>query len=314
MKVTAIICTYNRWQTLRRALESVAASKLPAEWTWDALVVDNNSTDQTREVVAEFCRQDPERFRYLFEARPGKSNALNAGIQHARGEILAFVDDDVTVEPTWLANLTAVFADDSWAGAGGPILPPVGFARPEWLSPTGKHLLAPFALFNPRPNPGELDEPPWGTNMAFRRSMFEKYGGFRADLGPSPGSGVRNEDTEFGRRLLAAGERIFYAPSAVVYHSVPEERLQQRYHLAWWSAHGRADVREFGIPPGICLFGIPLHLFGRVIILSFRWMLTLGPSRRFAFKRSLWCTFGAIKECFQQSRRPNAQHKPNPCA
>lgn len=302
MKVTVILCTYNRCRSLVRALESVAASELPDSVKWDVLVVDNSSPDQTREVVADFCRRHPGRFRYLFEPKPGKSHALNSGIREGGGDVLAFMDDDVTVEPTWLARLTSVFREGNCAGVGGPILPQSGFKPPPWLSPSGKHLLAPFALFSPQTDPGELAEPPWGTNMAFRRTVFEKYGGFRTDLGPSPGSEIRNEDTEFGRRLLAAGERLFYVPSAVVYHPVPEKRLQKEYHLAWWFAKGRADMREFGVPAGKArLRGIPLYLFGRAIMLTLRWSLAFGFSRRFGFKLKLWTTLGAIRECFRES-------------
>jgi GT2 family glycosyltransferase len=274
---------------------------------WEVLVVDNKSTDETREVVQEFSRQYPGQFRYQFEARQGKSHALNAGVREARGEILAFLDDDVTVEPAWLANLTGILHDERWAGAGGRILPESGFKLPPWISPSALHLLAPFAHFNPGSDPGELAEPPWGTNMAFRKTMFEKYGGFRTDLGPCPGSEIRNEDTEFGRRLLAAGEHLSYVPSAVVYHPVSEVRLQKQYHLAWWFAKGRADVREFGVPADPArLLGIPLHLFGRAIVQTLRWNVAFDSSRRFASKRSLWTTLGAMTECFRESRDSTA--------
>ena len=109
MKVTVILCTYNRCGSLVRALESVAASQLPPSVEWEVLVVDNNSTDQTREVVADFARRHAGRFRYVFEARQGQSHARNAGIQEAAGDVLAFTDDDIRVEPTWLAKLSAVF-------------------------------------------------------------------------------------------------------------------------------------------------------------------------------------------------------------
>src|SRR5690349_7477494 len=97
--------------------------KLSESVEWEVLVVDNNSSDQTREVVDEFCRRYPGRFRYLFESRPGKSCALNAGVREARGAVVAFMDDDVTVEPTWLQELTAALHNGQWAGAGGRILP-----------------------------------------------------------------------------------------------------------------------------------------------------------------------------------------------
>src|SRR5271154_1837494 len=106
MKVTVILCTYNRCRVLAKALDSLALSELPDSADWEVLVVDNNSTDQTKAVVQEYGRLHPGRFRYHFEPHPGKSYALNTGIREARGEIFAFIDDDVTVEPTWLENLT----------------------------------------------------------------------------------------------------------------------------------------------------------------------------------------------------------------
>src|SRR5208283_4613883 len=121
MHVSVILCTYNRCRLLPTALNSLALSRVPAELAWEVLVVDNNSRDGTREVVEHFCRQHPGRFRYLLEAELGKSHALNAAIREARGGILAFVDDDVRVEPAWLANLTAPLCDGSWVGAGGRI-------------------------------------------------------------------------------------------------------------------------------------------------------------------------------------------------
>lgn len=101
MKITVILCTYNRCRSLAKALESVAASQVPASVDWEVLVVDNNSGDQTRQVVENFSTRSPDRFRYLFEPKPGKSHALNSGIRESSGENLVFMDDDVTVEPTW---------------------------------------------------------------------------------------------------------------------------------------------------------------------------------------------------------------------
>lgn len=111
MNITVILCTYNRCESLAKALESAAALRLPESVEWEVLVVDNNSTDQTREVVEAFCRRHTGRFRYLFERQQGKSYALNAGIREAGGNVLAFTDEDVTVEPPWLKNLTAALHD-----------------------------------------------------------------------------------------------------------------------------------------------------------------------------------------------------------
>src|SRR5215469_9996100 len=196
MNITIILCTYNRCECLAKTLDSTAALRLPESVEWEVLVVDNNSTDRTGEVVEAFCCRYPGRFRYLFEPRQGKSYALNAGIREARGDVLAFMDDDVTVESSWLQNLISPLKDMNRAGSGGRILPQPGFAPPPWLALDGPDNMGGIlALFNLGDGPGPLDQSPFGTNMAFRRSVFEKYGGFRTDLGPRPGSEIRNEDT-----------------------------------------------------------------------------------------------------------------------
>ena len=232
MNLTVIIVTYNRCQSLAKTLESVAGSSLPESVEWEVLVVDNNSTDQTRQVVEDFRFSYPGRFRYLREPNPGKSYGLNAGILASRGDILAFIDDDVTVESTWLQNLTAILLSGEWAGAGGRILLERNFTPPRWLALDGPwNMGGMLAGFDLGDKAGELHEAPYGTNMAFHKKMFEKYGLFRTDLGPSPNREIPrpNEDTEFGRRLIAAGERLYYEPSAVVHHPVPQERLKREY-------------------------------------------------------------------------------------
>jgi len=299
MKISVILCTYNRCQSLEKALGSVAASVLPDSIDWEVVVVNNNSHDQTPEVVEEFIRRHPGRFQYLFEGRQGKSYALNTGIREARGDVLAFMDDDVTVEPTWLQNLTAALENCEWAGAGGRILPDWPVEPPVWF-PERWYGLAPLVMFDLGSKAGPLTDPPFGTNMAFCRVMFEKHGNFRTDLGPRPNSEIRSEDTEFGRRLLLAGERIRYEPTAVVHHSVPQNRLQKQFFLTWWFDKGRADIREAGVPVDTRRFvsGIPLHLFRRVVVGSLRWMVTLDPSRRFSRRLTVWLLAGMIAECY----------------
>lgn len=311
MNITVILCTYNRCQSLAKALDSVAKSDLPESVEWEVLVVDNNSRDQTRHVVEDFRHRRPGRFRYLFEPQPGKSYALNAGIREARGEILAFMDDDVSVEATWLRNLTAALDNGKWAGAGGPILPELTFSPPRWLPLQDRYGLAPLALFDLGPQAGPLTEPPFGTNMTFQKRMFDKYGGFRTDLGPQPGSEIRGEDSEFGARLLAAGECLRYEPSAVVYHSVPESRLTKKYFLAWWFDKGRAELRAPGIPPETRHFvaGVPLIFVRRLAAWTLRWMVAFGPAKRFSSRLKAWYLAGQITESYRQRRHARQGQK-----
>lgn len=303
MKVTVILCTYNRCQSLQKALTSAAAMVLPESVEWEILIVDNNSNDQTRETVEDFISRYPGRFRYLFEPQPGKSHALNAGIRDSRADVLAFMDDDVVVHEDWLNKLTAPLRNGEWVGTGGRILPNWSCPAPRWLKPNGARAAGPLVSFHPMEQAGEMFEAPIGTNMAFRGEMFEKYGNFRTDLGPRPGTELRNEDTEFGERLLAAGERLRYEPSAMVYHPVTETRLKKEYFLAWWLNKGEANIRQFGVRPGTKyrIAGIPLYLVRRFARWTLKWMLSVDSAERFSNKLSAWENLGEIRECYRES-------------
>jgi glucosyl-dolichyl phosphate glucuronosyltransferase len=316
MNITVLLCTYNRCASLPKALDSVARQVLPESVTWEVIVVDNNSTDQTRAVVEDFCRKYPGRFRYLFEGQQGLSRARNAGIREASGEIIAFMDDDVTVEPGWLQNLTGSLHSGEWVGAGGPVRPPVEFTPPRWLTLGGEmDLGGALALIDFGKVPCELKAPPYGTNMAFRRSMFAKYGTFRPDLGRCGSGLLSNEDTEFGRRLLATGEHLRYEPLAVVHHPVPEQRLRKKYFRNWWFDYGRARVIERGTSSAI--LGIPRKFFslGSLVlrylsVRALRWVITLNPQRRFYKECQVWLTLGEIAQTFRQSSKTmNASQK-----
>jgi glucosyl-dolichyl phosphate glucuronosyltransferase len=311
MKITAILCTYNRCESLAKALDSLAASMLPEDTEWEILVVDNNSNDQTRAVTETFCQRYPGHFRYLFEPHRGKSYALNSGICESSGDVLAFVDDDVSVEPAWLYNLTSVLHDGEWAGSGGRILPAPGYLPPRWLALDGPLSLlgALCAYCNPGDLPGELKDPPYGTNMAFRKEMFDRYGHFRTDLGPRPGSEMRCEDTEFGRRLMAGGERLRYVPSAVVYHEIHENRAHKEFFLAWWFEFGRGTVRE---NERNLTAGQIFKVLGRALLTALGWILSFDPQRRFYCKGQVWFAAGKLVEARRQGKLSEYKLKRQP--
>jgi glucosyl-dolichyl phosphate glucuronosyltransferase len=314
MKISVIVCTYNRCHSLAKALASVAASDIPESVEWEVLIVDNNSEDRTKDVAEEFCRAHPGRFRYFFEPRQGKSFALNTGLCEASGDAIAFMDDDVTVEPCWLQNLTAPLQERLYMGAGGRICPPEELSLPPWLSLQGPCSLAGvLALFDRGDDPFELADPPYGTNMAFRREAFEKYGPFRTDLGPSAGSEIRGEDTEFCLRLMKAGVPLLYVPNAVVHHAVPKKRLKKSYFRSWYFDYGRAFIRtrerraDLWIIPRP-LIGIINHLFVMLPMQVIRWMLTLKPKERFFAMLRMWMIAGETTEIYNQMIR--RRHSP----
>jgi glycosyltransferase involved in cell wall biosynthesis len=304
MKISVILCTYNRSRELRSALASLASSRVDNSVAWQILVIDNNSTDDTAAVVREFAKKYPSRFVHIFEAAQGKSHALNRGIREAEGDILAFTDDDVIVEPDWLENLIRPLHVSLYDGVGGRTLPMDGFAPPPWLSLKQRFALAPLAIFDCGTEAMDLHEPPFGNNMAFRREVFSKYGDFRADLGPRPGSEIRCEDTEFGQRLLVGGGRLRYEPSAVLYHTIAEKRVKKQYFLVWWRDKARSDVHAFGFRYSRWhVAGIPLYLFRRLLRWLGQLMLSVQPAQRFSCRIQLWTLMGTIRECYQQSHR-----------
>jgi glycosyltransferase involved in cell wall biosynthesis len=303
LDITTILCAWNGAETLATTLQSLAGSRLPDGLAWEVLVVHNNANNKARDVVEKFCRQYPQRFRHLFEPTTGKSHALNSGIANARGEILAFVDEGLTVEPRWLQNLTAELGNGETIGAGGRVLPEPSFTPPSWLSwQQWKHCGGVLgAHFDLGDQPFDLDRPPHGANMAFRKSAFEKYGGFRLDLGPNPDGQVRNEVAEFGRRLLAAGERLRYEPMAVAYHSVPEATLSQQFFLSWWFDYGRASMRESVRPPNSSFPYDSVRLLWRAVaipIMGLPWILAIRPHKRFFHKCMVWRQAGMLTELY----------------
>lgn len=303
MSITVIVCTYNRSKSLARTLDSIAVQALPEPIDWDVLVVDNNSTDQTHEVVQDFQAKYPGRFQYLIEKHQGVSYARNAGIQNASGEILVFIDDDEYAESGWLQNLTAHLHTGEWAGAGGPVISQWDRSKPRWLQATNSFTLGPLAAFNydAGPDGGAMTDPPVGANMAFRKEAFEAYGGFRVDLGRIGALLLANEDIEFGRRLLQAGLSLRWEPKAVVYHPVEEYRVSKKYFQSWWFNKGRSEIveRTAGVR-GHNLFAVLFWQLRHASVEAIRWTLTFDPSVKFVCKLKLWTYAGeAYQSCLQ---------------
>jgi len=104
MDLSVILRTYNRADSLRKALEAFSRLVVPPSLNWELLLVDNNSKDHTHEVTDEFAKSSQFTVRYVFAKAQGRSNALNTGIAAAQGDVLAFTDDDVLLHPDWLSN------------------------------------------------------------------------------------------------------------------------------------------------------------------------------------------------------------------
>jgi glucosyl-dolichyl phosphate glucuronosyltransferase len=244
--VSVIIATRNRQRLLAQTLDALAAQRWPASCT-EIIVADNGSTDATRAVVdAAAARPFAATIRYLHVATPGKSHAVNAALELAHGDLIAFTDDDVQPEPPWLESLVAAVERSGADFVAGRMRPIWEVEPPRWLSSALHGVLA-IADNGDRRLPlmrGLNDHiVPIGANMAVRRHVLQRLGGLHTGLGKLDGSLRTGEDHELYLRMLHAGCRGAYEPTAIVGHWVPRERLVRGYFRRWLYQNGRDVAR-----------------------------------------------------------------------
>jgi glucosyl-dolichyl phosphate glucuronosyltransferase len=301
MDISVVLCTYNRASSIGKSLESLRQMSLPPDLKWELIVVDNNSTDDTRAVVTEFARTSGLKVRYVFEPKQGLCHGRNTGVVSASGEIIAFTDDDVHVAPHWLRELALTFKEFDCIGLGGKSVPAWnGLAKPDWLVTSGPYCLSrgPILDFDLGDKAKEIRVAPWGLNMAFRKTAFERFGLFRTDLDVLGSGGLLGGDTEFGKRLLNLGEKIVYSPKAVVYHPVAQPRITKNYLLLYQHRLGRTAVREEGGWPSeaVLYFGAPRYIYRSVLMNCANWLFAFDKKKRFYYKARVYCLFGYIAE------------------
>jgi GT2 family glycosyltransferase len=325
MKYSVLIATYNRAADLRATLASLAC--LQADGPWEVIVVDNNSTDDTRAVVENAARAFPVELHYHFEPHQGRSPALNRGIAAARGEIIVTTDDDVRVTPDWL-NAAARGLNARDAGyVGGPVLPIWRGRRPSWLSNRSGRHWAVIALLDYGPQPREFGaRVPLGVNMAFRRCAFDRAGVFDPDIGRKAGTLLGQEVREWCIRARTAGVRGFYVPDMVVEHVIHADRLTKSYFRRWfyWRGVSRAILYQRAgldmespekslVDPAKArqILGVPPYMFGRALRSLAGWLFdTLRRRRIDAFEHQTWLCFfvGVVRQRLKDVRARSVSH------
>ena len=250
---TVLICTFNRAGLLDDTLASLAAMTAPPGIPWDVLVVDNASTDDTPEIVRRRQATFPTLLRYVHEPTAGKSRALNTGLAATTAPFVLFTDDDVRVEPGWLdAALAPMRRDPAVGYTGGPVRPIWGAPRPSWLDPDRGDLWGTIAVLDYGPEEFVFEDRqriPLGANMAVRRSVIERVGGFDPALGRTGRSLLGQEQAEFFCRTRAHGIRGVYAPGMALHHHVPAARLSGKYFRRWWFWKGISRARLCHVHP-----------------------------------------------------------------
>lgn len=315
--VSIIVCTYNRAARLKEVVEMLASLAPAPGSTHEFLIVDNNSSDGTHEVVKEAILRHGETFRYIFETRQGLSWARNTGIASARGRLIAFTDDDVRIDRNWLAVLCRTAKNDPQAAFGGRILPLWEISPPSWFIGTG-----PFKMLKGGVIVGhDLGEErreytlemqtPVGANMAFRREVFERHGLFRTDLGKTGKKVFFGEDADIFTRLLRAGEKVLYVPDALIYHPVDQERMTKRNFLVSYFNIGRTLARTDSFPQdAVRYWGVPRYLFRMLMGEVWKRTAALASAR---YKEALFHKFEIhflLGQIVESVRWPASRPKP----
>ena len=246
IKVTVAIPTYNRADFLRQTLTGIAAQQFPRDH-FEVLVIDNNSTDHTKAVVAEFGLARPAP-RYVHEPKQGLDHARNRAITEARGDIIVFGDDDILVQPDWLAQMAVVLLADTArriGAVGGEVIPVFPDGLPDWV----REWHAPLA-FRPDTGPLEARHSPMGANLAFPRWVFTELGPFHTALDRSAGNYFSGGDAEMIRRVRAAGFKVWFSAAAAVQHQMPASRTTFRYAARHAFDSARSRVIDRAGQPG----------------------------------------------------------------
>ena len=220
MKLSIIICTYNRANLLPYSLKSMADQDADRS-DFEVIVVNNNSTDRTLPLCGEFEQENPGlNFRHIMERRQGLSIARNTGIAGSKGDIIAFIDDDATAEKDFARNIITDFEQfPDYETMGGKVLPVYpDSTEPVWMS---KYIEGVVSKVDYGNNFSDFyrKKYPVGCNMIFRRSLFDEIGVLNEDLK------FRSDDKFIFLKVRNQNKRILYAPNIIVHHIIDESRL-----------------------------------------------------------------------------------------
>ena len=239
-KLSIIVCTYNRSFWLRNCLRSLEQSCADGSEV-EVLIVDNNSSDDTKTVAAEYMAR-LRNFRYVLETAQGLSHARNRGFTEARGKYVAYIDDDAQAHADWVPAIIRFFETTPQAsGVGGPY---EGFSTIE-IPPWFPKEMTCRSLGN---ETREIRDGEWinGTNMVFRKTALEQVGGFDTGLGMVGDKVSYGEETNLVLRMKALGMLVYYCADMVVDHAVLPYKISLWWLLKSRFANGYDGVKTFG--------------------------------------------------------------------
>jgi glycosyltransferase involved in cell wall biosynthesis len=255
MYLSVIIPTRNRSTQLKKAIESLTLQTYQRE-NFEIIIVDNGSTDETRNVV-ESCKQYLPNMSYIYEPKLGLHIGRHAGLAIAKGEILVYGDDDIEAFPTWLEGIAESFQDPNVSLVGGNDLPRFESAPPDWVeqmwqkTPWGKTIgvysLIDFGNEVKKISPHYV----YGCNFSIRKKVLLEVGGFHPDGMPDDLLKYRGDgESAVSDGILLNGYKTLFNPKASVYHWVPKSRMSMEYVYKRGYIQGisnsYADIRKDG--------------------------------------------------------------------
>ena len=281
-----LIPTRDRHEEIIGLLESIKHLDGLVRIKPEIIVSDNCSKDQTWVSLQRIAADYPVPMSTLHATSPGKSSALNEAIAVAKGNVLAFLDDDVVVEPAWLVALETHFGQFSHLAVQGAILlPPRDGADPEILRLIDRYRTVRQVDFDGRTNETHSLN---GANIAVRREVFDKVGKFDIRLGP--GASGTSEDVEFARRIRQAGIKIGYVKDAIVYHCVDRSRLTEAYFQSIHRQQGASRILFKRQSTGRIIFDL-----GRVSIQYGFYSIFGGERNRYRSKGRIYHYLGMLE-------------------
>ena len=289
-KISVVICTYNRCSKLRDTLVSLAQMPVSEDLPWELVVVDNNSSDKTKDVVEAFAEESCLNAKYVLECAAGLSHARNRGIAESRGAIISFLDDDVVVASDWLTEIWKAFEKYDAMCVGGRVLLHKDIKVPAWWHESFNVGIGKFDRGDSviRPENGDTELIGIGANMSFRRMVFEKYGLFNTEMGRIGNGHRTGEETEVVLELRRKNEKVIYYPGAVVYHCISSDRFSKQYlrmnsyHFGKWRYLSESELHSKSLK----ILGMPLWMYRSTLeAIGMMICLTLLGRHREAFSR-----------------------------
>jgi glycosyltransferase involved in cell wall biosynthesis len=235
MFLSVIICTYNRDQHIKRALDSLTAQDFDKN-RYEIIVVDNNSTDKTSEIINRFKEEHPEHQIVLTtEKNQGLSFARNKGISLAKGKIISYIDDDGIAKKDYIKQIEEyIVRYPNHYAFGGKVLAVYETKKtPDWMS---KYIERIISIVDLGEEVKILKKTyPVGCNMFFKKEIFEKLGGFNTQLK------LRSDDKYIFLKIRQAGYEILYLPKVVVWHYIDAFRITGEYVKKVSKLNGEAE-------------------------------------------------------------------------